>query len=271
MAALIARTLVGEKRRTWRAIILSTITRRFNTWAVEKLRAAEPDEGKRAKIIRVEGSKHLALFSEYLDDHVMKDIDEARLDATPEQYIELFKSIEDSQNKSSAKEIEARKSEFKEAIKRAAFFGKQYAAELEEGYEMTAAMKGKITLSELRVGDGTGPIPIAVNAELEERDIESKAWFIRWWNSVYEEEFSDSYSVTDSINWTDKKKLLKMDEAYRMMETNDMITFDEAMEMIAGAIKPLSDEMKRLLRPDDEDETAEETKEEEKAEEQEEW
>ena len=40
--------------------------------------------------------------------------------------------------------------------------------------------------------------------------------------------------------------------------------------MIAGTIKPMSDEMKRLLRPDDEDETVEETKEEEKAEEQDE-
>lgn len=269
MAALIARTLVGEKRRTWRAIILSTITRRFNIWAVEKLRAAAPDEEKKAKIIRAEGSAYLALFSEYWDEQVEKDINDARLEATPEEYLELKKSIEDPQNKSSAKEIEARKAEFKQSLTSDAFFAQQYAAELEEGYDMTAAMKGKVTVSELRAGDATAVT--AVNAELEEREIESKPWFITWWSSVFDEEFNDSYSVTDSLNWTDKKTLLKMDEAHRVKDINGMINYDEAWEMIAGTIKPMSDEMKRLLRPDDEDETAEETKEEEKADEQEEW
>ena len=59
MAALIAKTLVGEARRTWRAIAVSTIIRRFNLWALDKVRSEEKDLEKRKKIKRVSGSKRL--------------------------------------------------------------------------------------------------------------------------------------------------------------------------------------------------------------------
>ena len=55
MAALIAKTLLGEKRRTWHGIIISGIIRPINIEAIEDKRKNEADLKKREKLKRVEG------------------------------------------------------------------------------------------------------------------------------------------------------------------------------------------------------------------------
>ena len=72
MAALIAKTLIGESRRTWRAILVSALIRPFNSVAVERKRNAEENEKKRANIKRVDGAYRLEHFNDYLADFLTK-------------------------------------------------------------------------------------------------------------------------------------------------------------------------------------------------------
>ena len=57
IAALIAKTMVEEARRTQRAICNSTIIRPFNMQAVDELRSKIASEEAKKKITRVSGSK----------------------------------------------------------------------------------------------------------------------------------------------------------------------------------------------------------------------
>ena len=104
LAALIAKTKVGEARRTWRAIGMSTLIRPFNLWAIERVRAREKDEEKRKKLKRVEGASRIELLSEFVSRLVLKEMKEARDNTAPEQYAKYVESIRKTKNKASQKE-----------------------------------------------------------------------------------------------------------------------------------------------------------------------
>ena len=143
MAALIAKTLVKEARRTWRAIAVSTIIRRFNIQAVERKRKTEADPAKRNKITRVEGRYRIEYFSDFVGNF-RKEVGRARNQTSDERYKEIVASIAKTDNKVSADEEKAFLSEFERAVKKPT---KEYQAELESGYEQTAQMGGRVVLS----------------------------------------------------------------------------------------------------------------------------
>ena len=270
MAALIAKTLVGEVRRTWRAIAISTIIRRFNQWAVNKLREKESDKTKRDKIKRVSEGKRVAMFSEFMDGF-LKDAREARDATTPAEYMMVFKCIEKADKKVSAQELKKLKDGFEKGLQSSAFFN-PYAAELVSGYKLTAAMNGSIKFSTLRKNkknkndpnERPGDEPI-LNAELEARNVtEQMKDFI--------EEFGEGVDLKDVL-WTKKKYYLKLHEVRENMRGNTMLNQDEAMKKCTE-FKPQSKEAKDLLdllvnaAKDNEEAKEEEKEEEEKVEEQ---
>ena len=243
MAALIAKTLVGEVRRTWRAIAISTIIRRFNQWAVNKLREKESDKTKRDKIKRVSEGKRVAMFSEFMDGF-LKDAREARDATTPAEYMMVFKCIEKADKKVSAQELKKLKDGFEKGLQSSAFFN-PYAAELVSGYKLTAAMNGSIKFSTLRKNkknkndpnERPGDEPI-LNAELEARNVtEQMKDFI--------EEFGEGVDLKDVL-WTKKKYYLKLHEVRENMCGNTMLNQDEAMKKCTE-FKPQSKEAKDLL------------------------
>ena len=67
MAALIAKTLVGQGHRTWRAIGLSTTIRPINLESVEIERRKVATEANKKKIRRVSERKRVTGFARYMD------------------------------------------------------------------------------------------------------------------------------------------------------------------------------------------------------------
>ena len=241
MAALIAKTMVKEKRRTWRAIIVSAVIRRFNSWAVERLRDEEEDVAKKSKIKRAEGGPKIRLFSEYYD-MVVKDITEA-VAATPKATRDrIHRLLGDMNNKASAEEIRVHELGIIAGLDKDAFLSKQYAAEIVSGYEKTATMGDKITLSEFKAGKN-GQGHAIMNAELIARGIPDTAEFIR---DYTDPAIAQGKDVWDTINFTNKKKLLKEHEALRFWNQTEHATKAEAIKA-TKAFKPESDEAKQLL------------------------
>ena len=52
MSNLVSKTMVREARRTWRAIIVSTIIRRFNQWAVDRADSEFKSNEKKKEMMR---------------------------------------------------------------------------------------------------------------------------------------------------------------------------------------------------------------------------
>ena len=115
MAALIAKTRVGEKRLTWRGICHSVLLCPFNMHSVARRKKEEEDKEKEFKGRRVSRSYHLQYFLDWMRDFVdeaadaTKKLDKERVEA-------LKASIADG-SKASAKEndafVEATKAEMK--------------------------------------------------------------------------------------------------------------------------------------------------------------
>lgn len=148
MAALIARTLVGNARRMWRGIGILTVTWRFNIWAVEKLRAKEEDKEKQARIMRAEDGKRVRLFSEFMDQF-LKECCEVRKTFSKEEYEALKASIEKKDKKASAAEEEKFVSDFGSDKSL-----NPYKAELESGYQKTAYMGEKLRFQDTKKNSG---------------------------------------------------------------------------------------------------------------------
>ena len=98
LAALAAKTHVGEKRRTWRAISISYLIRRFNQLSLNRMRSRETDPAKKAKKRRERNStrtREFAVFVEEFNDGV----DEARNELGPLTCQAVRKSLECSNEK----------------------------------------------------------------------------------------------------------------------------------------------------------------------------
>ncbi len=115
MAALIAKTRVGEKRLTWRGICHSVLLCPFNMHSVARRKKEEEDKENEFKGRRVSRRYHLQYFLDWMRDFVdeaadaTKKLDKERVEA-------LKASIADG-SKASAKEndafVEATKAEMK--------------------------------------------------------------------------------------------------------------------------------------------------------------
>ena len=70
MAALIAKTRVGEKRRTWRGSCHSGLLRPFNMHSVARRKKEEEVKDKEFKGRRVSGSYRIQYFLDWMRDFV---------------------------------------------------------------------------------------------------------------------------------------------------------------------------------------------------------
>ena len=104
MAALIAKTLVGQGCQTWRAIRLSTTVRPFNLESVEIERRKVATEADKKKIRRVSERKRVTGFARYMDKFAKK-ASRAKYLTDKETIKAIQKSIESTDDKVSAKEI----------------------------------------------------------------------------------------------------------------------------------------------------------------------
>ena len=234
MAALIAKTLVGEKRRTWRAISLSKLIRYFNIWARERAIVDEKKSKKKKKrtnITRVEGSQRIHYWSEYIKAFLDK-AEKARADLGEEKRDELFDILADETNKAKAKELKKAEKEFEENAKKKP---KSYKAEESTGYTLTSTMGGKVDLSK---------ILLKLNHQ-DHLDAELTARKITTTMQECIDEF-DHDADLDEIGWTRKKQFLKLDEARREVQRNKFVSETEALEK-TKSILPLSDKMREVL------------------------
>lgn len=231
MAALIARTLVGESRRTWRAISISTLIRRFNMWALEEVKKAEKDPEKRKKIKRVRGSKRVELFTIFIKKFRI-EVERARSMIDDEQYKKIWDSIATKEVKADAAEKKRLKEEFAESVLKALKF---YKAELVSGYDQTAAMGGKLLLSVL---SGKNGFEKQIDDEVVARGITTTQGFI------------DKHGEDVDLNLLgikEKKEYIKQHETEQNMIANEHITKKDAYDIAKHAIVPYSDSCKAIL------------------------
>ena len=241
LAALIAKTKVGEARRTWRAIGMSTLIRPFNLWAIERVRAREKDEEKRKKLKRVEGASRIELLSEFVSRLLLEEMKEARDNTSPEQYTKILDSIRETKNKASQKEKDDFVLGIQRAVKKATAL-KPKAMENVRGFNRTSTMLGKIALSKLTKAKGLEHL---IDAEFRARNIFTMRKFVK--------EFGEEASL-DEITIKDKKKWIKKHEAKIISEDNTQLTLEEA-EKEASDIKPLSKELNDYMRAEIGEET----------------
>ena len=233
MAALIAKTLVGEARRTWRAIAISTLIRRFNIWAVEIRRSREPDKKKKRLIKRVSGSLRVKLFSQFVD-RFLSEVRMARAEFGDDKQKALAESVATKKTKRSAEEQQVVEDEFEACVKHA--LEQTYKAELEKGYDVTAIMGGKVFLRILTKGNKLEDV---IDKEMIARNIPTEMEeFVR----VY----GNGNDRLKEVPIGGKKKLLKLDEAQRETKKNVKLNLEEALKK-TNSIKPLSEAMEAVL------------------------
>ena len=77
LTGLLAKTGVGQVRRTARAILIGLLHRRFNPWGLEKKNAMRKEEGEKP-VKSLRGRDKMALFFQYLDEVAFKKADKAK-------------------------------------------------------------------------------------------------------------------------------------------------------------------------------------------------
>ena len=138
-----------------------------------------------------------------------------------------MESLQSSSNKASAKESKKMIDRFKKSAKRSTIGSNQ--AEAASGYDSTALMMGKIVISKLTK---RANLEKYLDAEIEERNIQPKN--MPDWKT--------------SLPITDKRKLLKMDEAkHYVTHVNQSLSLVDAMPLTTSFI-PQSALCKQLLQ-----------------------
>lgn len=232
---MIARTSVGEERRTWRAIAISATIRRFNIWALDLMRAKEDHKEKRSKMTRVKDRWRVQYLSQFADE-LWRDIREANKDPmfNVEKKKQLRESITKKSNKASTAENEALAEGLKQSTAKPL---KELAAEKPGDFKRTSTMGGKVDLSELTKVNGKEE---HVNAELMARIILSFEPFVTENGEI------DEQTMRDQVKFNRKKFFLKLHEANRMQLQGKYNDADEAFTK-TKAIEPFSDEVRALL------------------------
>ena len=187
-------------------------------------RSGETDEKKRRKITRVSGSIRVKLFSRFVDEF-LSSVEEAKREFGKERYEALGESIATRKNKRSAKEQAVIEDEFESSVKSA--LNQTYKAEMEKGYELTAIMGGRVFLRILSKANG---LEDTIDQEMIARNIPSDM-------EELVEKHGKGNDRLKEVSIMDKKKLLKLDEARRVMKKNPMLSEEEAMKK-TNSIKP---------------------------------
>jgi len=260
LAALIAKTLVGEARRTWRAIIISTLIRRFNQWAVDRARKEEKERVEKLnkvqqllfeqnlphkfhkvrRIDRVYGSQRLEYYIDFIrkflkDRKMMKEI------ISEADYDRIKDSIATTKNKASADELRHKTTAFEDSVKEGL---RQYKAELPKGFKMTAEMGGKLLLSVLTAKDGYTDHMIA---EFLARNLHTDKDFIKEYGGGLDTMEKIQKKKKPPVNFSILKAAVKKHEATKEAEDNIYKTIDEALKNVNGIV-PYSDELKVVHR-----------------------
>lgn len=256
MAALIAKTLVGEARRTWRAIIISTLIRRFNQWAVDKARAEEKEKvrklneeqfdkcliGEKYKFIkerridRVNGSQRIKYFTQYIRKF-LEDRKKMKNSISKADWNQIRDSIATTNNKVSADELRHKTTAFADSIKEGL---RQYKAEQEKGYTMTADMGGKLLLSVLTAKDGYTD---HMRAEFLARNLHTNEDFTKVYGNGLDTAEKLRKKKNPTINFTVLKAAVKKHECGLEVLKNTFISVDDALPKVK-AITPQSNELK---------------------------
>ena len=234
MAALVAKTLVGEARRTWRATAISTLMRRFNIYAIEHKKSLEKDPEKRARITRVSGNLRVCLFTKYVDTFI-REVKEARRVLGEEKCKSLADGIAGTKNKRSEEERRVFIDGFEESVRECVHT--HYKAEWVRGYEATAVMDGKVFLRILTKRNGLEP---QIDAEMIARKIPTEM-------KDFVEKFGAGDERLDEVPILEKKRLLRRHEALVGIQKNEMLSLDEAIKK-TNVILPVSEAMKLVLR-----------------------
>ena len=232
---MIARTSVGEERRTWRAIAISATIRRFNIWALDIMRSKKDHKEKRSKMTRVKDRWRIQYLSQFADEF-WKDIREANKD--PMFDTEKRKQLRESITKKSNKASTAENEELVENLKKSAAKPvRQLAAEKPGDFTRTTTMGGMVKLSDLSITNGKEE---HVNAELMARKILEFEPFIKENGEI------DEQTMRGQIKFLRKKFFLKEHEANRNLLNGMYENIDDARKN-TKAIRPVSDEVKALL------------------------
>ena len=231
LAALVGKTLVGEKRRTWRAIAVSVIVRQFNLHALQirkEMLAADPVKQKKVK--RVTGTLRIKLFDEWVHDF-MQSVERAKEDLTREEYADIANTIASAENKVSKEERMTMLQGFKDSLEKPM---KQLALEKESGYDPTYVMGGSVKISILTNKNNLGD---QVNAELIARGIPSSSDFIKEHGNL----------PLEKIGINKRVNALKRHEAETVTQKkNPHMSMEKAMA-VTKSIEPISQEMKEIL------------------------
>jgi len=226
LAALVSKTHVGEKRRTWRAIAL-TILRRFNQSTLDFRRSQETDPEKKKKLRRSRGAPRIDGLSDALNEFISNVANASRETLGPEICKGVMESLQSSSNKASAKEAQKMIDRFKRSAKKSTIGSNQ--AESASGYDSTALMMGKIVISKLTK---KANLEKYLDAEIEERNIQPE----------------NTPDWKTSVPIANKRKLLKTDEAkYYMTFVNTSMSLVDAMSQTTS-FKPQSAMCKQLLQ-----------------------
>ena len=229
VAALISKTLIGEKQRTWRAISTSMIKRTFNILGVERRRNNKHNK-KEFNGNRVKGS--FGLHEKLLDGG-------EREGATGSRESRVFEAEHQGERQEGgSKELEQLCMEVQGEVKRKIV---QYKGELAGGYKPAAHMDGKVFLSELLKVAGHEPI---LDDEIIVRKIPNN--LKEWKDTIGIVAEDDIAQVMKELPWKEKKNFLKCDEAQREVENYKFKTFDEAF-VETRAVEPVGDLLKQHL------------------------
>ena len=231
MAAMIAKTLLGEKRRTQKAITVSGIVRPCNLEMVEEERSKVESESDKKKIRRVRGWKKVSFFARYMD-RLMASFRISRAEISDEQYKEIHSSLGTMENKAATREINEIEKGFAKSVKKPL---RTYKAEEESGFERTALMGGKVELRDLKKGEGHEPL---INDELIARKIPSDL-------DEFVTEYGENADLANVL-FKEKKQFLKTHEANGKVLKNKMLTLEVALKK-TNAIVPVSASLIQFL------------------------
>jgi hypothetical protein len=144
LCGLVAKTGVGEVRRTCRAIINSVINRRFNPWAIEQVNKRRAEKGK-ARVRRVQGKEKFALVHEFITGFFEK-CDKGLLAAPTGLEKKVAQRLSGLATKASKREQKAKVDNFINTIGKKLKFCKAQEA---RGVQLTAQIEGAVFLRHL--------------------------------------------------------------------------------------------------------------------------
>ena len=238
MAALVSRTKVGEKRRTWRGIVVSTIMRRFNIEALSRRRQEKTEKPFKGR--RVEGSFRVQYFMEFMNDFI-ETSKLAKESLGAEVTAKLLESLDSNDAKAGPIENDEMINNVQVAVRKS--MKAPGAEERKSGYSPTSIMDGKIDLKALAKYRGDEPI---VDDEIIARGIPTR---LEEWTKEFGEVEDDVKvkRILAEMKFAAKKDLLRSHETRKIMLLNNFSNFNDTKKATT-AIEPVGPMLLEKLR-----------------------